>query len=53
MPDHALFEEIMEQGHVDEPLLSVTIERGIIRQEDLLANFLLRTGHPRYGKDQG
>lgn len=38
LPHRALFEEIKEQGHVDEPLLSVTISRGIIRQEDLLAN---------------
>lgn len=38
LPHRAIFEEIKEQGHVNEPLLSVTISRGIIRQEDLLAN---------------
>jgi len=37
LPHRAIFEEVKEQGHVDEPLLSVTISRGIIRQEDLLA----------------
>jgi len=37
LPHRAIFEEIKEQGHVNEPLLSVTIGRGIIRQEDLLA----------------
>lgn len=37
LPHRALFEEIKEQGHVDEPLLSVTIGRGIIRQDELLA----------------
>lgn len=37
LPHRALFEEIKEQGHVDEPLLSVTIGGGIIPQEDLLA----------------
>jgi type I restriction enzyme S subunit len=38
LPHRAIFEEIKEQGHVNEPLLSVTIGRGIIQQEDLLAN---------------
>jgi len=38
LPHRALFEEIKEQGHVDEPLLSVTIGRGIILQADLLAD---------------
>jgi type I restriction enzyme S subunit len=37
LPHRAIFEEINEQGHENEPLLSVTIGRGIIRQEDLLA----------------
>jgi type I restriction enzyme S subunit len=37
LPHRAIFEEIKEQGHVNEPLLSVTIGRGILRQEDLLA----------------
>ncbi len=38
LPHRAVFEEIKEQGHVNEPLLSVTIGRGIIRQKDLLAD---------------
>ena len=37
LPHRAIFEEVKEQGHVDEQLLSVTIGRGIIRQEELLA----------------
>jgi type I restriction enzyme, S subunit len=37
LPNRALFEEIKDQGHVDEPLLSVTISKGLIRQSDLLA----------------
>jgi hypothetical protein len=37
LPHRAIFEEIKEQGHVNEPLLSVTIGRGILRQEELLA----------------
>jgi type I restriction enzyme S subunit len=38
LPHRAIFEEVKEQGHVDEQLLSVTIGKGIIRQEDLLAD---------------
>jgi len=38
LPHRALFEEVKNQGHVDEPLLSVTISKGVIRQADLLAN---------------
>jgi len=38
LPHRAIFKEIKEQGHVEEPLLSVTISKGIIRQADLLAN---------------
>ena len=38
LPHRAIFEEVKEQGHLDEQLLSVTIGRGIIRQEDLLAD---------------
>jgi len=38
LPHRAVFEEIKEQGHIDEPLLSVTISKGIIRQSDLLVN---------------
>ena len=37
LPHRAIFKEVKEQGHLDEQLLSVTIGRGIIRQEDLLA----------------
>ena len=35
-PHRALFREIKDQGHIEEPLLSVTISRGVIPQEDLL-----------------
>ena len=38
LPNRAIFREIKDQGHVNEPLLSVTIGRGIIRQADLLAD---------------
>jgi len=37
LPHRALFQEIKDQGHFDEPLLSVTISKGIIQQSDLLA----------------
>jgi len=37
LPHRAVFREIKEQGRVDEPLLSVTISKGIIPQSDLLA----------------
>lgn len=38
LPHRAIFEEIKERGHVNEPLLSVTIGKGIIHQKDLLEN---------------
>ena len=38
LPHRAIFKEIKEQGHIDEPLLSVTISRGVVPQADLLAN---------------
>ena len=38
LPHRALFQEIKNQGHLGEPLLSVTISKGVIRQADLLAN---------------
>lgn len=38
LPNRALFLEVKMQGYIDEPLLSVTITRGIIRQADLLAS---------------
>lgn len=37
MPNRAVFEEIKSQGHPNEPMLSVTITRGIVRQSDLLS----------------
>src|SRR5665811_243429 len=37
-PNRALFEEVKDQGHPDEPMLSVTISRGVISQDDLLAD---------------
>jgi len=38
LPHRAVFSEVKDQGHIDEPLLSVTIARGIIPQSKLLAN---------------
>lgn len=38
LPHRALFQEIKDQGHINEPLLSVTISRGVITQADLLEN---------------
>jgi type I restriction enzyme S subunit len=38
LPHRALFQEVKERNHPDEPLLSVTIARGVIPQEVLLAN---------------
>ena len=37
MPNRALFEEIKNQNHPNEPLLSVTISKGVIRQSELLS----------------
>ena len=37
LPHRAIFSEIKEQGHINEPLLSVTITKGIIPQSQLLA----------------
>ena len=36
LPNRAIFEEIKECDRPERPMLSVTIERGIIRQQDLL-----------------
>ncbi len=36
-PNRALFEEIRDQNYPDEELLSVTINKGVIRQKDLLS----------------
>jgi type I restriction enzyme S subunit len=38
LPHRAVFSEVKVQGHIDEPLLSVTIAKGIIPQSKLLAN---------------
>jgi type I restriction enzyme S subunit len=38
LPHRALFQEVNERSHPDAPLLSVTIARGVIPQEVLLAN---------------
>ena len=36
-PNRALFHEVKDQNHPDEPLLSVTISRGVIPQDALLS----------------
>lgn len=38
LPHRAIFQEVIEKGHPDEQMLSVTIGKGVIRQSDLLAN---------------
>ena len=38
LPNRSLFEEVNERGYAEEPLLSVTIGRGVIRQATLLEN---------------
>jgi type I restriction enzyme S subunit len=38
LPHRALFQEVNERNHLDEPLLSVTIARGVIPQQVLLAD---------------
>lgn len=38
LPNRTLFAEVKDRNHPNEPLLSVTIGKGIIRQSDLLAN---------------
>jgi len=38
LPNRALFAEIIEKGHPDEQMLSVTIGRGVIQQSNLLEN---------------
>lgn len=37
LPHRALFEEVKEREHPNEQMLSVTITRGVIKQQDLLA----------------
>ena len=36
LPNRTLFEEVKERDHPEEPMLSVTIKQGIIRQKNLL-----------------
>ena len=38
LPNRALFDEVKERDHPEEPMLSVTITRGVIRQRELLAD---------------
>ena len=37
LPHRAIFQETKNQGHAEEPLLSVTIKKGVIPQTELLA----------------
>lgn len=37
LPNRALFEEVKERNHPDEEMLSVTITKGVIRQQSLLS----------------
>ena len=36
LPNRTLFEEVKERDRPEEPMLSVTIKQGVIRQKDLL-----------------
>ena len=38
LPNRSLFEEVKDQNHPDEPLLSVTISRGVLQQIVLLSD---------------
>ena len=38
LPNRVLFGEVKERDHPEEPMLSVTITKGVIRQRALLAN---------------
>lgn len=38
LPNRTLFTEVKDRDHPKESLLSVTIRKGVVRQEDLLAN---------------
>jgi type I restriction enzyme S subunit len=38
VPNRAVFTEVKERDHPEEPMLSVTIRRGVIRQQALLAD---------------
>jgi len=44
LPNRALFAEVKERDHPDEPMLSVTITRGVIRQQALLADSSKKDG---------
>ncbi len=44
MPNRNLFKEVKERDHPEEPMLSVTIKRGIIRQDELLENSSKKDG---------
>jgi len=38
LPNRAMFSEVNDREHPDEEMLSVTITRGIVRQQNLLAD---------------
>ena len=38
LPNRAFFDEVKERDHPEEPMLSVTITKGVIRQRELLAD---------------
>ena len=40
LPNRAFFDEVKERDHPEEPMLSVTITKGVIRQRELLADSL-------------
>ena len=44
LPNRALFEEMKERNRPEEPMLSVTIKRGVIRQNDLLEDSSKKDG---------
>ena len=44
LPNRALFEEVKERNRPEEPMLSVTIKRGVIRQNDLLEDSSKKDG---------
>lgn len=44
LPNRAIFNEVKDRDYPDEPMLSVTIKRGIIRQVDLLEDSSKKDG---------
>ena len=44
LPNRILFEEVKERNRPEEPMLSVTIKRGVIRQNDLLEDSSKKDG---------